>query len=100
MLNARGLTSLSRPRAYDGRVLPLRARVRNEGARRRSYLPLERGEGLPDFSLSVHARYTGNKGLVCRAPTPTAERIAARTLPIKRIQRASLNANAREDAFV
>lgn len=72
MLNARGLTLLSRPRAYDGYVTPTRVHTKR-GPGRRSYLLLERGasEGLPDFSLSVHARYTGNKGIVCRAPTPT-----------------------------
>jgi len=46
-------------------------RVYEMGAGRRSYLLFEReaGEGLPDFSLSVHARCNGNKGIVCRAPT-------------------------------
>jgi len=46
-------------------------RVYEMGAGRRSYLLSERGasEGLPDFSLSVHACCNGNKGIVCRAPT-------------------------------
>lgn len=90
MLNARGLTLLSRPRAYDGRVLPLRACVRNGGRATILSSLRARGEwGTSWFlALCTRALYWKQRN---RVSWPNAdERIAARTLPIKRIQRARL----------
>lgn len=85
---ARAHFTFSPSRVRRACVTPTRACTKR-GAGRRSYLLFERGasEGLPDFSLSIHARYTGNKGIVTRR---LDERIAARTPPIKQIQRVRL----------